>query len=145
MKLITLIFATLLLAKGCQNDMKKDSASISFEYEMSTRGRYHKIIAKQDSMICIHDRAMEKVTQKPMKTSEWNMLLTLLNKVDKDNIDKIKAPSTQHHSDAAMAANLRVIHKDKTYEVKNFDHGNPPKEVEAIVVKLLAISDFKNP
>jgi hypothetical protein len=125
--------------------MKKDSAYISFEYEMATRGTYHKIIAKQDSVICIHDRAMEKVTQKPMKASEWNTLLTLVNKVDKDNIDNIKAPSTKHHSDAAMAANLRVIHKEKTYEIKNFDHDNPPEEVKAIVLKLLAISDFKNP
>jgi hypothetical protein len=145
MKLFTLIFATLILTKSCQNELEKDSVFISFEYEMASRGSYYKIIAKHDSVISIHDRAMKSVTQKTIKISDWNKLLTLLDKIDKDNIHNIKAPSTKHHFDAAMAANLKIIHKNKTYEIKNFDHGNPPKEVEAIVLKLLAISDFKNP
>ncbi len=146
-KILPLILLTLVVAAGCSTAskaVKKDSEEISFEYVALTRGAYKKIIVKQDTVITIHDREMKNVMTKGLKNGDWNKLLAELDKVNAENISELKAPSNRSHADAALAASLKIIRKDKTYESSTFDHGNPPTELREIVSTIIAVSDLEN-
>lgn len=143
MKLASVLLMMIFLAKGCGNELRKESTNISFEYEALTRGSYNKIIAKQDTIITIKDRVMSTVVESSLKKRDWNTLLTLLEKIDRTNVNNLKAPSDRRTYDGALMANLKVIYKDKVYESSSFDHGNPPEEIEKLVNKIIALSDLE--
>lgn len=143
MKILSTFILILVLAKGCtSSELQKEGENISFEYEAMTRGSYKKIIAKQDTIYTIKNRD-GVAEEKKLSKSDWNSLLTLLSKVDKENIQNLKAPTNKRAYDGALIAKLKVIHKDKTYESNSFDHGNPPAEIEKLVEKLIASSDLE--
>ncbi|AXG73621.1 hypothetical protein DVK85_05000 [Flavobacterium arcticum] len=143
-KLLPLLVITLLFAAGCASSaLKKESEYIAFEYEAMTRGAYKKVIVKQDTVITLNSRDTAPITT-GLKKGDWNKLLSALQKVDLDKISELKPPSTRSHVDAALAANLKVIRKDKTYQSNGFDHGNPPAEIKVLVEEILAVSALEN-
>lgn len=50
-------------------------------------------------------------------------------------------PSVKHQSDAALGAALKITYKTEEFTTKTFDHGNPPKEIEALVSVLLSLTE----
>ena len=50
-------------------------------------------------------------------------------------------PSVKHQSDAALGAALKITYKTEEFKTKTFDHGNPPKEIEALVSVLLTLTE----
>ena len=143
-KLLPLLVIAVLFAAGCASSaLKKESEYIAFEYEAMTRGAYKKVIVKQDTVITISNRSAAPVT-KTLKKGDWNELLAELSKVDLDKISELKPPSTRSHVDAALAASLKVIKKDKTYQSSGFDHGNPPAEIKELVEEILQVSALEN-
>lgn len=143
MKLFSAFVLVLVLAKGCSSsELRKESENISFEYEATTRGNYAKIIAKQDTVFTIKGRKGETV-EKKLSRSDWNSLLDLLAKVDAKNIQNLKAPTEKRFYDGAMIASLTVIHGKDTYKSAAFDHGTPPKEIEKLVEKIIAVSELR--
>lgn len=142
MKTIAAFLLVFVLAKGCNpSEVRKESASISFEYEATTRGSYKKIIAKQDTIYTIKSRD-GKAAAKNLSRSDWNAMLDLLAKVDVKAIEKLKAPSEKRFYDGAMIANLTVIYNKNTYSSSSFDHGNPPEEIKKLVEKIISSSDL---
>lgn len=144
-KLALLLLFTAIVAVGCKTQssaIKKDSEKISFEYEALTRGKYNKIIVKQDTVITIKDREMKDVVTRSLPKSDWNSLLESVGKVNLDKLSTLEAPSKKHQFDGAPLANLKVIRGDKTYQTVTFDHGNPPAEIKEVVTKLLSVSDL---
>lgn len=148
MKKIALLILTLAFAIGCSSTKKAltnaDTAkgSLSFEYIASTRGVYKKVVVTSDSIVAIRDHSMKNVTTKSIDKSDWNQLAVAADKVNLDGLDSVKAPSTKHQFDGALAANLKLIKDGKEYTSTTFDHGNPPTEIAAIVRKIIAISDI---
>lgn len=142
MKILSAFVLVLVLAKGCNSsELRKESENISFEYEAVTRGSYKKIIAKQDTIYTIKGRD-GKAIEKKLSRTDWNEMLDLLAKVDKGNMQNLKAPTEKRFYDGALIAGLTVIHNKDTYKSASFDHGNPPKEIEKLVEKIIAVSDL---
>jgi hypothetical protein len=56
-------------------------------------------------------------------------------------VETLKAPSEKRFHDGAAMANLKIVHKEKTYQSKTFDHGTPPKEIEKLVKKINALAE----
>ena len=145
MKKLVLLLLFTVMAVGCKTQssaIKKDSEKISFEYEAITRGKYNKIIVKQDTVITIKDREMKDVVTRSLPKSDWNDLLESVGKVNLDKLSTLEAPSKKHQFDGAPLANLKIIRGEKTYQTVTFDHGNPPAEIKEVVTKLLSVSDL---
>lgn len=149
MKKIAVLFLTIALAVGCSSTKKAvtnaetAANSLSFEYTASTRGVYNKIVVTSDSIVTIKDHNMKNVVNKAISKSDWSQLVTASEKVNLDGLGTVKAPSTKHQFDGALAANLKVIKNGKEYNSTTFDHGIPPTEIAAIVNKIIAISDLQ--
>ena len=148
MKKIALLLLTIAFAVGCSSAKKVTTnantaqSSLSFEYVASTRGLYKKVVVTRDSIVAIRDHSMKNVVSKSIDKSDWNQLATSAEKLNLNELNSVKAPSTKHQFDGALAANLKLIKDGKEYTSTTFDHGNPPTEIAAIVRKIIAISDI---
>ncbi|MFC6877435.1 hypothetical protein ACFQZF_03630 [Flavobacterium myungsuense] len=135
MKLLSLFFLTIFLGKGCDAQKQQDLQTTVIEYVANTRGFYKKITVQNQTVLVSKDRkGNDKPVQIKISDSDWKKLIADFQEINLDEVPNLKAPSEKRFYDGAAIANLKIIHKDKTYESTNFDHGNPPAEIKKLVV-----------
>jgi hypothetical protein len=135
MKLLSLFFLTIFLGKGCDAQKQQDLQTTVIEYVANTRGFYKKITVQNQMVLVSKDRkGNDKPVQIKISDSDWKKLIADFQEINLDEVPNLKAPSEKRFYDGAAIANLKIIHKDKTYESTNFDHGNPPAEIKKLVV-----------
>lgn len=110
-------------------------------YEKSSRGVYEYFNISEKSIKFSKDRGLQNITNHPINSSDWAELKTLMEAVDLQSISKLEAPTDNRATDAALAATLALQIGDIHYMTPEFDHGNPPKEIEALVNKVLSIKE----
>lgn len=137
MKILTVLFLTLLMGKSCDSAKTQDMETVFIEYTANTRGFYQKITIKNQMITVSKDRNNEdKVIATKIDDANWNELATYFNEVKLETLKDLKAPTEKRFYDGAAIANLKIKYKDKTYESISFDHGFPPKEIKKLVDKI---------
>lgn len=114
--------------------------TISFEYSAFSRGSYKQIKIDKDFMFFSKKRD-SKLLKKSCDSKFWNKLTILSNDLDFENLSNLEVPSKKFLFDGASLARLKIISNGKTYESAPFDHGNPPKEIEALVKEILSSAE----
>ncbi|WP_194767314.1 hypothetical protein [Tamlana sp. I1] len=114
--------------------------TIVFEYVASSRNAFSKIKISKNS-ISVSKKRGKSEASKPLKASDWEQLLTLSKSIPLETLSELEVPSKKFLFDGASKAILKITSNGKTYESAPFDHGNPPKEIEAFVKELLSISE----
>lgn len=138
MKLLSLLFLTIFLGKGCDGE-KQDMQSAVVEYVANTRGFYMKIAIENQTASVFKDRnGKEKPAVTKISDADWKQLITAFQEIDLEGLPNLKAPTEKRFYDGAAIANLKVTYKGKAYESAPFDHGNPPVEIEKLVTKINA-------
>jgi hypothetical protein len=136
MKLFSLLFLTLLLGKGCE-DQKQDVANAVIVYTANTRGFYQKITIRDQTVSISKDRnGIEMPVPQKISDADWNALISDFREVNLDKLPTLKAPTEKRFYDGAAIANLHITYKDKIYQTTDFDHGFPPAEIERLVTKI---------
>lgn len=123
---------TFFITSSCSSQKKTDMKSTQIEYSALSRGLYKKILVQNKSVSVTNDRDTEAVESK-IDAAKWNKIVAEFEKINLDNIPKLKAPTEKRFYDGAAIANLKVTTNGKTYETKGFDNGSPPKEIEKLV------------
>lgn len=144
MKILSLIFITIFISKGCDAEQQQDIESALIEYTATTRGFYQQIVVQNQQYTVTKDRnGNEKLDKKSISKAEWKKIVEAFQEVDLDELPKLKSPTEKRFYDGAAIANIKIVYKGKTYETNGFDHGNPPLEIEKLVNKitLLAIPE----
>ncbi|MFN3756892.1 MAG: hypothetical protein ACK4RM_08040 [Flavobacterium sp.] len=141
MKLIGLIFLSIFLAKGCNEDAEIEKASIS--YEASTRG-FYRIIKIDDKKLFVASTRGEKPEEVKISKKDWASLVDAFKEINLEELPNYKAPSQKRMVDAAPHANFKIMRDGKIYESQVFDHGNPPIEIEGFINKLIALTLKEN-
>ncbi|WP_413999679.1 hypothetical protein ACMDB5_03730 [Flavobacterium sp. W1B] len=137
MKIISLLFLTLFLGKGCQNAEAQEINAAVIEYVANTRGFYQKIVIEEKKFSISRDRNQsEKPVATEISNADWNELITIFQEINLDEIPELKSPTEKRFYDGAAIANLKITYKGKTYESKSFDHGYPPVEIKKLVNKI---------
>lgn len=140
MKLLSLLFLTIFLSKGCDADKKQDLETTVIEYTANTRGFFRKIEVQNKILTVSKDRSgVEKPISNKISEADWEILIADFNTIDLDQIPSLKAPSEKRFYDGAAIANLKITYQGKTYESTSFDHGNAPSEIKKIVDKINAL------
>lgn len=137
MKILSLIFLTLFLGKGCDSAEQQDLAGAVVEYTANTRGFYYKITI-QDKVVQITQdrRGQNKPARKVLTDAEWNDLVAEFKAINLEALPTLKAPTEKRFYDGAAIANLKVTYKEKEYVTTDFDDGFPPAEIEKLVNKI---------
>jgi len=140
MKILSLLFLTIFLGKGCDTEKKQDLETTVIEYVANTRGFYKKIVVQNKTISVSKDRrGNDKPVSKKISDSDWKKMVTEFQKIDLEKLPNLKAPSEKRFYDGAAIANLKITYKDKTYESASFDHGNAPSEIKNLVDKINAL------
>jgi hypothetical protein len=140
MKLVSLLFLTIFLGKGCDSEQKQDIETALIEYSANTRGFYQKIVI-QNQMITVSRERKNADNPKAEKISDsdWKALVAAFQEINLEALQNLKAPTEKRFYDGAAIGELKVTSKGKTYQTSGFDHGKPPVEIEQLVNKILSL------
>lgn len=137
MKILSLLFLTIFLGKGCEGAKAQEIDAAVIEYVANTRGFYQKIVVEKQMVTISKDRSgQDKPVPAKISDADWKDLIKLFQDVNLDEIATLKSPTEKRFYDGAAIANLKITYKGKTYESSSFDHGFPPAEIKKIVNKI---------
>lgn len=141
MKLLSLLFLTFFLGKGCDAEQKQDMESAVIEYTATTRGFYQQIVVQNQKFTVTKDRnGNEKLVQQTISKADWKNIIEAFQDADLESFKDLKGPTEKRFYDGAAIGNIKVIYKGKTYETNGFDHGNPPLEIEKLVNRITQLA-----
>ena len=141
MKLLSLLFVTIFLGKGCDAEQKQDIETAVIEYNATTRGFYQQIVVQNQKFTVTNDRnGNEKLVPKSISKSDWKGIIDAFQEVELEEIPNLKGPTEKRFYDGAAIANVKISYKGKTYQTTGFDHGNPPIEIEKLVNRITQLA-----
>ena len=145
MKFLLSIFCFTLLNTQCatkklNNSEHTSKKEVVFLYKHHTRGFYKEHHITEENIKTYLDYQKKEFTKKEMTPMDWAKCLELLTKIDLDEFVKLEAPSGLRHADKAQHAELELKINKTTLRSREFDHGNPPKEIKPLVNHLLYLS-----
>lgn len=151
MKKIAVLVVFFFAIVGCNNQKKvveNDSKTKSevneykvpkIEYEASSRGFYEKIIIENQMVAVVNERDAKDNGETAKISDDVNKeLSSYLNSVQLDQLATYKDPTQKRFYDGAAIANLKITVDGVEYKTVDFDHGNPPVEIEKLVNKIVS-------
>lgn len=108
-------------------------------YEATTRGFYEKIWVNKDSISVTNDRNAAEISRVSTPKSKWNELIKILDEVNLSTLPDLEAPTSTREYDGAAIATLSVTKNEQETKSNSFDHGHPPKAIEALVNNVLSL------
>ena len=111
-------------------------------YETSTRGSFKHIEVSKTQIKISKERSLKNSSTYACNAQDWKMLKDMLSNSVVENLDLLTAPTDKRLHDGAPHATLSVIKGDVEMMTPTFDHGNPPKEIESIVNKILSMAEI---
>jgi ribosomal protein L17 len=144
MKAITMILLSIFLGKSCTNEAQNDLINTTIQYTANSRGFYQKIIIINQKATISRDRNEGALPEEIIiADADWKELVAAFGKINLEEIPKLKDPTQKRFYDGAAIANLKIRYQDQEYETTDFDHGFPPKEIEKLVNKIVALAKEK--
>nr|WP_294773526.1 hypothetical protein [uncultured Flavobacterium sp.] len=144
MKTLSLIFLTLFLGKSCTNEAQNDMTNTTIQYTANSRGFYQKIVIINQKATISRDRNEQALPEEiKISDADWKELVTAFGKINLEEVPKLKDPTQKRFYDGAAIANLKIKYQDQEYQTTDFDHGFPPKEIEKLVNKIVALAKEK--
>ena len=111
----------------------------SIYYEASSRGFFLSISIRPGSLTIIKTRGGNPEVI-PLDEANSSLITSELKEIDLSSFNTLVPPSASSAFDAAHMAFIRVSTAQETFESVQFDHGNPPKEIESLVNLILALA-----
>ncbi|NNT71113.1 hypothetical protein HKT18_02685 [Flavobacterium sp. IMCC34852] len=144
MKTITMILLTIFLGKSCTNEAQNDLTNTTIQYTANTRGFYQKIVVINQKATIFNDRSEGALpVEVKISDADWKEMVSAFAKINLEDIPKLKDPTQKRFYDGAAIANFKIRYQDNNYETTDFDHGFPPKEIEKLVNKIVALAKEK--
>ncbi len=110
-------------------------------YEAFSRGSFFYLKINETTIEKSIDRSLKNPASKKCSKKEWQNILSYIEKINLEKISELQAPSEKSHTDRALQAQLKISTPDLTFTSSNFDHGNPPKEIESLVNTMLSLAE----
>jgi hypothetical protein len=139
MKILSLLFLTLMLGKNCQSQNNLDLSTAKIEYTANSRGLYNSTIIENKTVSVTKTRDGKPISNS-LTNSDLNALISEFQKVNLEEIPSLKAPTQKRFHDGAAMANLKITYQGKTYESQTFDNGFPPEQIKNLVNTILSFS-----
>ena len=144
MKTITMILLTIFLGKSCTNEAQNDLTNTTIQYTANTRGFYQKIVIINQKATISRDRNESALPEEiKISDADWKELVSAFAKINLEEIPKLKDPTQKRFYDGAAIANVKIRYQNQDYVTTDFDHGFPPKEIEKLVNKIVALAKEK--
>ena len=129
-----LIIFMISIGSSCISTQNKAIEKVV--YSASTRGSSIQVVIIPNQLT-----VNEKVVE--ISAKNWKSLTRIIKTVDLENLSILEAPSQNRFRDAALAAELKIVTAEESFTSSQFDHGNPPEELKAIIAKILDLAGIK--
>lgn len=144
MKTISIFILSIFLGKSCNNEAQNNMTNTSIQYTANTRGFYQQVtIINQKATISKDRNETEKPKTITISDADWKELASYFQKINLEDIPKLKDPTQKRFYDGAAIANLKIRYQDKNYQTTDFDHEFPPAEIEKLVNKIVELAKEK--
>lgn len=144
MKIVSLIFLTLLMSKSCSNQAQNDLKNSVVQYTANTRGFHLQILLVNQKATISQGRGTENPSvQIAISDADWKELIAEFGKINLEEVPNLKDPTQKRFYDGAAIAGLKIRYQDKNYETVAFDHGFPPAAIENFVKKIVSLAKEK--
>jgi hypothetical protein len=140
--LIFLIFIGLVNSCGIkQKERVQEPTRIS--YTAQSRG-FRKNILITKTTITVENEGENTYEKLTDDSARWIELCHLVNTIDLDKLKEYKGTTEASAVDRALIAHLEIEINSTMYSSNSFDHGNPPKEIKAVIDKILAMGETED-
>jgi hypothetical protein len=144
MKIVSLLFLTLLMSKSCSNQAQNDLKNSVVQYTANTRGFHLQILVVNQKATISQGRGTENPSETvAISDADWKELIAEFSKIDLEEIPNLKDPTQKRFYDGAAIAGLKIRYQDKNYQTVAFDHGFPPAAIENFVKKIVTLAKEK--
>ncbi|TVZ50907.1 hypothetical protein [Dokdonia sp. Hel_I_53] len=129
-----ILYVFIVLILNFQNSCTQEKvANINLSYTAQTRGFNYEIAVKNDTLY--YTNSVENIRDAAQVLSEEKSrkLNSLLKSINTSSLETLERPSTGSISDRAPIAKLSLMKQGKEYITPEFDHGNPPEEIENLI------------
>ena len=116
--------------------------SIEIQYEALSRGFFENISISNAGISLRIDRNNEHQKLYKIAKQDWQICLNLLEKLNLDDLPKLKAPTSKRFYDGAAHALLSVEINGEKMTTPSFDHGYPPKAIKNLIEHILSLKKY---
>ncbi len=136
MRIVYILVLALVSMEGCsQNPIEK------VVYEAASRGFLYKVVVQSAELKLITSFDESDYKTEKCDPNDWKEIQGIVNTINISEIDRMEAPSSNSHRDAAASATITVFKDGKEYTSNNFDHENPPAGLKPLVDKILSMAE----
>ncbi len=108
------------------------------EYNANTRGYFLKLVFVNNKLKYTNERDSQNFKEVQLNKTQLDELSKLLASINVEGLEGLKDPTQKRFYDGAAMANLKITKNGKEHSTVDFDHGNPPAEIEKFISKLLS-------
>lgn len=111
----------------------------SILYTTQSRGGFERITISGTKVFMTTDKSLKNVSEYECTEEDSKTLNKLMLAIPIEKLIALKAPTSKRLYDGAPTATLELRLGDMLATTPSFDHGHPPKAIEALVNKVLSI------
>lgn len=119
----------MVLISSCSAIENKQEFSFEIFYKAETRGSSIYINYKENR-ITLKSNTEDKSID--LNNKERKKLHNIISKIKLSEIKDLIAPSNKRFTDGALIASFTIKKGDTNFVSSNFDHDNPPKEMQEL-------------
>ena len=125
---ITVPFIFIIFV-SCSAQEKNKKEVFKISYKAETRGSFIIIHFKDSSLVLKSTSADKSIV---LSNVEVINIQNIASKIKLSEIGALIAQSNERYRDAALTGSFIILKNDTSYTSSNFDHGNPPKELQEL-------------
>ncbi len=137
-----LLLVSTIILNSCTNQKmhlaEHQTEHVSIKYQAFSRGFFQEILLSEKNIIFYDNRDYKNAKTYKISKKEWEEFMRLLSAIDVKELPKLKAPTAKRLYDGVPHATLTIEKKGETTTSSSFDHGHPPKQIKALVEKVLS-------
>jgi hypothetical protein len=144
MKLLIALFSVFIISEDCtqtKSETPETIENLRISYQVISRGYFKQLSFEDAQMMYSEDPNVKAIDTFKLNKKEWSDVLQLVAQLDLDGLESLVAPTEKRLYDGAAHSTVSVVIDGKSYVSSSFDEGHPPAEINALVNKMLTISE----
>jgi hypothetical protein len=142
MRQIKFILLTIMSLFSIMTMAQEKSVVKKVVFESHTRGGHKSVEITADSMIFKMGAEENKVN---LKKEDWECIVSIVNNIALQNIEKWESPSKESSRDAAWISSLSItVDNDQTFESNTFDNNKSPEKLSQLMECLIGLDKKYN-
>ncbi|MCO6147589.1 hypothetical protein [Flavobacterium sp. NRK1] len=134
------LLCTIIFVIGCSSKKAVQSKNVSFIYEAALKNDSLRVLVDHKNTVVSQFMSGEgRSSNGPTKNEDWEELNGMITNLNVRKLKDLTTPKDRVYIKEPMKAVFKIAVNNTIYKTQEFDDGNPPVEIEAIVAKLLNI------